>query len=406
MKRSSPFDTPQQLKQQKTTKRKYNIAWQNHGKEVKGIAPLMYLDGPDITASEKIAAFDMDGCLIVTQSGKTFATGASDWKLFNGKVKGKLEGLRADGFKIVVFTNQMGIEKKKTSPDDIKKKAGAISDELGFPFQMFVSTGENVFRKPGTEMWTFMVGQCNGGEKVDMSASIFVGDAAGRIKGWKAGMKKDFSCSDRKFAANVGLKFQTPEEFFNGEKACTSFEWGSIDPKSILQTESSTDYSKIASKSLEMVILVGLPAAGKSTFARTYLESQGYEVINRDTLKTQDKCLSRCAESLRNKKSVVVDNTNPNKESRKCYIDIAKKLSIPVRCFHLHTPKELCEHMNMYRQTQTKGAQRRVPGVGFNVFKSKFEEPNVSEGFAEVKKIEFVAKFKSEAEKDLFKMWT
>ena len=113
MKRTSPFDTPQQLKQQKTSKRKYNIAWQNHGKEVKGLPPLMYLDGPDVKPSEKIAALDMDGTLIVTQSGKVFPTGPADWKLFNNKVKTKLNSMHDDGFKIVVFTNQAGLEKKK-----------------------------------------------------------------------------------------------------------------------------------------------------------------------------------------------------------------------------------------------------------------------------------------------------
>ena len=406
MKRTSPFDTPQQLKQQKTTKRKYNIAWQNHGKEVKGLPPLMYLDGPDVPASEKIASLDMDNTLITTQSGKVFPTGPSDWKLWSSKVKTKLNILRDDGFKIVIFTNQAGLEKKKTSPDDIKKKAAAIMDELGFPFQMFVATGENVYRKPGTEMWTFMTKKCNGGKKVDMDESVYVGDAAGRVKGWSTGKKKDFSCSDRKFAANVGVKFQTPEEFFNGDKPCTKFEWGSVDPKSVLKSSKSEDYSSLASSSVEMVILVGLPAAGKSTFAKTYLEPKGYEVVNRDTLKTQPKCLSTCEDALKNKKSVVVDNTNPSKESRKCFIDIAKKHNVKVRCFHLDLPKELCEHMNMFRQTQSAGVQRRVPAVGFNMFKSKFEAPDMSEGFTEIKKIEFVPKFKVDADKELFTQWT
>lgn len=60
----------------------------------------------------------------------------------------------------------------------------------------------------------------------DLSQSYYIGDAAGRPGGWKAGMKRDFSCSDRcvgtsffthsmiygqivrAFASNIGLKFQ------------------------------------------------------------------------------------------------------------------------------------------------------------------------------------------------------
>jgi len=405
-KRTSPFDTPAQLKAQKAAKRKYNIAWNNHGKEVKGITPLMYLDGPDIIASEKIAGFDMDGCLIVTKSGKTFATGPTDWKLFSNKVASKMTSLHADGYKVVVFTNQAGIEKKKTSPDDIKAKVSAIREELGFPFQMFVSTGENIFRKPSTEMWTFMAEKCNGGKVVDMDKSFFVGDAAGRIKNWAPGKKKDFSCSDRKFAANVGIRFLTPEEFFHGEKVCTKFEWGAIDPSTVLKKSQTTDYSTIASELQELVILVGLPASGKSTFAHSNLATKGYVVVNRDELKSQEKCLSRCSEALKSKKSVVVDNTNPSRESRKPFIDMAKGLGLPVRCFHMQTSKELAEHMNMFRQTQSKGAQRRVPAVGYNMFISKFQAPDKGEGFTEIKNIEFVPNFLTSDDENLFKKWT
>jgi bifunctional polynucleotide phosphatase/kinase len=65
---------------------------------------------------------------------------------------------------------------------------------------------------------------------------MYVGDAAGRINGWKMGMSKDFSDSDRAFAFNIGIDFKTPEEFFNGEAATTKFVWSGIDPKSILES--------------------------------------------------------------------------------------------------------------------------------------------------------------------------
>lgn len=33
---------------------------------------------------------------------------------------------------------------------------------------------------------------------------MYVGDAAGRDKEWSPGKPRDFSCDDRKFAANIG----------------------------------------------------------------------------------------------------------------------------------------------------------------------------------------------------------
>jgi len=47
---------------------------------------------------------------------------------------------------------------------------------------------------------------------LDLKNSIFVGDAGGRLAA--GGRRKDFSCSDRNFADNVGLTFHTPEEYF------------------------------------------------------------------------------------------------------------------------------------------------------------------------------------------------
>ena len=50
------------------------------------------------------------------------------------------------------------------------------------------------------------------GDGPDLSASFFVGDAAGRPA--RDNAKADHSCSDRNFAENVGIRFQTPEEYF------------------------------------------------------------------------------------------------------------------------------------------------------------------------------------------------
>ncbi len=57
-------------------------------------------------------------------------------------------------------------------------------------------------RKPRVGMWFHMAQHCNGGVAVDVAASLYVGDAAGRPKG--PTRPKDFSCGDLKFALNLG----------------------------------------------------------------------------------------------------------------------------------------------------------------------------------------------------------
>jgi hypothetical protein len=127
---------------------------------------------------------------------------------------------------------------------------------------------------------------------------MFVGDAAGRAKNWAPGMPKDFNCSDRMFAENIGVAFQTPEEViargvrswktqqlvwlvvlapllacfcccecpsstlvslvnfivqFFLKQAAVPFSYGSIDPKTLMKDEGAPDTSELECKTQEMV---------------------------------------------------------------------------------------------------------------------------------------------------------
>ncbi len=48
----------------------------------------------------------------------------------------------------------------------------------------------------------------------------------------------------------------------------------------------------------------------------------------------------------------------------------------------------------------------RVPGIAFNVYKSKFREPTEDEGYTEVARIDFVPTFKDDKTKALFLQFT
>lgn len=78
------------------------------------------------------------------------------------------------------------------------------------------ATQSDKFRKPAVGMWELLKDRIFKGSKIDMGESFYCGDAAGRPA--TATRKKDFTDTDIKFAANVGLKFYTPEQFFLGEK--------------------------------------------------------------------------------------------------------------------------------------------------------------------------------------------
>lgn len=82
-----------------------------------------------VLASDKVAAYDMDGTLIKTMSGNVFPKNIDDWQMLYSEVVGKLKTLSKEGYKIVVFTNQAGITTKNTPIADIKVSSINDSNE-------------------------------------------------------------------------------------------------------------------------------------------------------------------------------------------------------------------------------------------------------------------------------------
>src|SRR4051794_26343142 len=93
--------------------------------------------------------------------------------------------------------------------------------------------------------------------------------------------------------------------------------------------------------SMEILLVMGYPASGKSTYVQQKL-AQGYRRLNRDTLGgSLDALAARMdAEIAAGERSFVLDNTYPTVESRRAVLEVAKKHGIPVRCLFLETSIE------------------------------------------------------------------
>jgi len=370
-----------------------------------GSSTFWVVNEKSITPSPKIAAFDMDWTLIFPKSGKKFPTGRNDWKWWpdgTNVVEKKLKELHSEGYRIVILTNQNGIKKGSTTPEIISGKITDISEECGIPFTGLIAGGKDGYRKPCLGGWEHFCEKYNDGVEIDKKSSFFCGDAAGRPKAWKKGRKKDFNSSDRKYAENLGLKFYTPDAYFLGERECEDFSLGSEHPETFLENAKKNPSTlPKASKTQEMVLMVGWPASGKSTIAKNILGS--YSWINRDTLKTMSKCKKAAEKALKEGKSCVVDNTNPSKNGREVFLSIAKKQGVRVRCFWMQATRDLSTHMNSFRRITT--GKKRIPKVAYHMYNKKFEAPQLSEGFESIEKVEFAPKFENEKQRQLFGLW-
>jgi len=162
---------------------------------------------------------------------------------------------------------------------------------------------------------------------------------------------------------------------------------------------------KYASDSQELVIMVGRPASGKSTFVKKYFSE--YTRVNRDTLGTIPKCKAVAKEALAEGLSVVIDNTNGQPSQRKEFITLAQAREIPIRCFYLQTSQEIASHLNYVRVAETNGEVRRIPDVAYRAFNKGFQAPSKSEGFDEIVEIAFIPDLRDDEKfKSLFTGFT
>ncbi|CAG5117594.1 unnamed protein product [Candidula unifasciata] len=355
-----------------------------------------------VVPRSKIAGFDLDGTIIATKSGKTFPQDADDWKIYVPEVFNKLKDLQKKKYKVVFFTNQLGVARRKTKIEDLMKKIENVVAKLQVPVQVFIATHEGRYRKPMTGMWEQLENQYNGRVSIDLASSFYVGDAAGRLDKWAPKKKKDFSCSDRLFALNIGIAFKTPEEFFQDQKPTSLFKMPDFDPRKLnSDAKLLNGDSKLTSDSKETIILVGFPASGKSHFATNVMASKGYKVVNRDSLGSWKKCVKHAQEALVNS-SVVIDNTNLTKDERSRYVMCAKKAGVPCRCFVFTTTVEHCRHNERFRQMITK-SHEKINEMIFNQIKKKYEEPSMTEGFTEIVNVNFVPRFSSREEEATYR---
>lgn len=130
---------------------------------------------------------------------------------------------------------------------------------------------------------------------------------------------------------------------------------------------------------MECVILIGLPASGKSTFFRERFAGT-HDHVSKDLLRNNRRPQRRqeqlIAESLASGRSVVVDNTNPSVAVRAPLIATARKYGAAVVGYLF-----VAEAGDALRRNRTREGRERVPDVAIFTVRKRLEPPTLAEGF-------------------------
>lgn len=127
----------------------------------------------------------------------------------------------------------------------------------------------------------------------------------------------------------------------------------------------------------QAVILMGIPASGKSTFCtRCFGEEAGYVRINHDTLRSWERVWSLLLKCLSTRRSFVMDNTQVLRADRARIIALAAAAGYEVSGYYLQSRLADCLCRN-----ETRKGEAVVPRAALLNMAARLELPSYAEGF-------------------------
>jgi len=142
----------------------------------------------------------------------------------------------------------------------------------------------------------------------------------------------------------------------------------------------------------KLICLVGLPASGKSYYAKQLSEQYNAKIYSSDNFREElfgdiNECnrneelfkelYKRVKYSLSNKENVILDSTNLSYKKRKAILEEMKKYNCENICYLIATPYEKCLEQNIHRD-------RKVPEHIIRKMYMNINIPQMYEGFDEI----------------------
>ncbi len=132
---------------------------------------------------------------------------------------------------------------------------------------------------------------------------------------------------------------------------------------------------------MEMIILMGLQASGKSTFYRSHFAAT-HEHVSKDLLRSSKKMSKNQKQAelieaaFQEQRSVVVDNTNARVEDRQPLIELGRRYGAKITGYYFE-PEVLSSRKRNIQRT----GKAQVPDKAIFITASRFMPPSYAEGY-------------------------
>ncbi len=133
---------------------------------------------------------------------------------------------------------------------------------------------------------------------------------------------------------------------------------------------------------MNLLILVGLQASGKSTYVREHFYDTHLR-INLDMLRTRHREKLLFGACLKAKQPVVVDNTNLTVEARRRYLQAALAQGFTAEAYFFVPDLAACLQRN-----QGRSPKKQVPELALRGAAKKLIPPRLDEGFSALYQVE------------------
>ena len=301
--------------------------------------------------SRKYAIFDVDNTLIQPVRGPVVPLDRGDWSVRFSNTQHVIRDFHLKGYTIVFRTDQ-----SKAFRVDLVRD---VAESFGVPILVLIAIAKDL-KKPDTSLFLQEI------KNMNVNESFYVGDAAGRHGDW--------SSVDKEFANALGIRFYTPEEFFEKrlEEVPSVLEYKTTSSVPLLKDQISED----------VVIMIGIPGSGKSTVVQRDLNPNGYFVLSGDEVGTSNpKKLIKMATDQwgQGQRKFVFDLTNLTEEHRANYRDWSHALGMTCRLVYVDSDLKSAQERNKQRMID-----RKVPSFVIKMMNDKLQKPTNGEGCEEL----------------------